>query len=108
MSTHQRSTEPRTRETMRLSWGLERPVRVAHTRNISSDGMFIEAAEPVASGSTLRISLQLAACTLPLRGRVAWTRTESDDCGPSGMGIALLRPPALYVHYVGRLREQAS
>ena len=95
-------------ETMRLSWGVEHPHHVARTSNISKQGMFIEASEPVESGATVRISLRLAACTLPLRGRVAWTRCQPDEHGPSGMGIALLRPPALYMHYVDQLLTQAN
>jgi len=93
------------RKLYRLSarWGLARPEKPADTGNLSANGMFLVTDTPPEPGATVTVRLDMESCSMPLRGRVIWNRPASSDGRPPGMGISLIRPPALYREFVARL-----
>lgn len=97
--------EVATRKLHKLSarWGLNRPEQVANTGNLSMGGMFLVTDVPPEPGATVTVRLDIESCSMPLRGRVIWNRPAANRSQPPGMGISLIRPPALYREFVSRL-----
>jgi hypothetical protein len=84
-------------------YGPEKPNRKGKTGDLSAKGMFISTSEPYATGTVLRILLELAGARIPLRGVVKWTRANSIAGRPGGMGVELIRPPSFYSQYIRHL-----
>ena len=83
-----------------LRYGHNRPSQEAVTANVSECGLFISTVDPMEPGSAIRLRLELEAMSLPLRGIVAWKRRELQTGRPTGMGVRLNQPPAVYIHYI--------
>jgi uncharacterized protein (TIGR02266 family) len=57
-------------------------------RNVSDGGMFVSTPEPISPGTELNLSLTLPdGGIIVLKGLVRWTKEESDDGSPAGMGV---------------------
>ena len=64
-----------------------------HCHDISPGGVFIRSQKPLARGSLLKIDFRLEDDTAVIQGvgRVVWTREDSGDGKPAGMGIKFIR-----------------
>ena len=57
-------------------------------RNVSDGGMFVSTPEPSSPGTELNLSLTLPdGEIIVLKGMVKWTKEESEDGSPAGMGV---------------------
>jgi uncharacterized protein (TIGR02266 family) len=57
-------------------------------RNVSDGGLFISTPDPIAPGTEIELSLKLPDGEfVNITGIVRWTKDESDDGEPAGMGI---------------------
>ncbi len=83
-----------------VRYGLDRGTIAAVVRNVSETGLFVRTERPPDAGADLRMTVDLGGCTMPLRGVVVWNRPRPESGRESGMGIRLLRPPALFVGFV--------
>jgi hypothetical protein len=73
------------------------------TADLSEEGLFIVTDRVAEVGTMLKFQLEVDAAKIPLKGIVRWKRDRPEAGRPRGMGIRLLRAPALYLHYVHRL-----
>jgi len=94
---------PRFDRRLPVRFGLNRPTVLAQTGNLSESGLFIETGRPVLGGELVGLLLELEHCKVPLRGCVAWRRTEPNAGLDCGMGLRLVSPPKSYVDYVRAL-----
>jgi hypothetical protein len=94
---------PRFDRRLPVRFGHNRPTTLGHTGNLSESGLFIQTGQPVLDGELLGLLLELEHCKVPLRGSVAWRRTERRAGLDSGMGLRLVSPPSNYVDYVRAL-----
>ena len=66
--------------------------------------------QPVVLRETLpnriKLLLETKAMTVPLDATVIWVRKQPTEGSPSGMGVELHEPPALFVHFVGQQRKR--
>lgn len=74
--------------------------RSASVENVSERGLFVNTDDPLEIGSVIRLKVELDSRSIPLRGVVVWSRIETEEGRPNGMGVRLNRPPALYISYV--------
>jgi uncharacterized protein (TIGR02266 family) len=57
-------------------------------RNVSEQGMFVSTPEPISKGSELNLSITMPdGGVIVLKGTVRWTKEESEDGSPAGMGV---------------------
>lgn len=94
---------PRKAHRLSAQWGTMRPSHVADTGNVSDSGLFLVTMSPIDPGARIVVRLQLGPLSMPLKGRVVWHRGRLESGLPPGMGVCLVRPPAVYVDYVNRL-----
>lgn len=64
-----------------------------HSHDISPGGVFIRSQKPLSKGSLLKIDFRLEDDSAVIQGvgRVVWTRDESTEGKPAGMGIKFIR-----------------
>ena len=64
---------------------------VAYTTNLSRGGLFIEAEELPAKGTSMTVSVHVPGMAIPLElsGRVAWVREQPSEDKPRGFGVEL-------------------
>lgn len=86
-----------------IRWGLEAPTEEVGTEDISTEGLFLLTSSPPEPGTMVHMSLKTDAGTVPLKGMVVWTRKTEERGLPPGMGVQLIRPPALYIYFVNQL-----
>lgn len=62
---------------------------VSYCTNLSRGGLFVSTTTPTRAGRLLTLSLQIPGLREPalLAARVCWTRLQTDDYGPAGMGL---------------------
>jgi hypothetical protein len=94
---------PRFDRRLPIRFGHNRPTILGRTVNLSESGLFIETGKPTHDGEQLGLMLELEHCKVPLRGSVAWRRTERHSGLDCGMGLRLVSPPSNYVDYVRAL-----
>ena len=51
------------------------------------------------------MSLSVEVYTISLVGTVMWVRREDEPGKPKGIGVQLVKPPALYLRYVEEVRQ---
>ena len=71
--------------------------------NASERGLFVQTENPLPAGSVVRLELDADGTRIPLRGTVAWVRVSRDTGRLAGMGVRLVRPPAMYLDSVKKL-----
>jgi hypothetical protein len=86
-----------------VRFGPERAATRGVTFNLSTEGMFVGAPDPLDGGRVLFIHLDVSGHTLPLRGLVMWRRERGEAGRPVGMGIRLTDPPPFYRSFVAAL-----
>jgi hypothetical protein len=86
-----------------VRFGHNALTREAALVNASERGLFIDTDNPLESGSVIRLELNAAGTTIPLRGTVVWVRVSQASGRPIGMGLRLTRPPAMYLDSVKKL-----
>ena len=94
---------PRKPSSVPVRFGFAKLTDSAVTGDLSEEGMFVVTECPAPVGTTLKLQLELEAAKIPLKGIVRWRREQNEAGRPRGMGIQLIRVPALYVHYVRQL-----
>jgi hypothetical protein len=94
---------PRKPSSVPVRFGFAKLTDTAVTGDLSEEGMFVVTECPAPVGTTLKLQLELEAARIPLRGIVRWRRDQNEAGRPRGMGIQLIRVPALYVHYARQL-----
>jgi uncharacterized protein (TIGR02266 family) len=61
------------------------------SHNVSNGGLFISTPDPIAPGTEIELSIKLPGGDfLNVTGIVRWTRDESPDGEPAGMGIEFI------------------
>jgi hypothetical protein len=98
-----RSKDPRHLRSLVVRYGPDKPDHIGMSADLSRGGLFIITDHPLPVGQDIRILLELERYTVPLRGKVAWSRTRAEQGRPAGMGIQLRNPPNLYARYVSSL-----
>jgi Tfp pilus assembly protein PilZ len=88
-----------------LRFGRDAPRTEGTTADLSQGGMFVVTGSPLSQGAPIKIRIEMDGFSVPLTGKVAWTRTEPEQGRPIGMGVQLTHPPSMYRRYVERLRE---
>jgi uncharacterized protein (TIGR02266 family) len=96
-------TSDRVRCRLPVRFGRSRPNVNAVTANLSPSGLFVATDYPLAEGQRIDIVLELEHMRVPLRAEVIWMRDDSSQGRPSGMGLRLCSPPAMYISYVSDL-----
>ncbi len=91
---------PRYQRRLPVRFGRSRPTLLGTTENLSETGLFVVTSMPLAEGELLGLSLELEHCKVPLRAEVAWSRGTRQPGRATGMGLALVEPPPVYVDYV--------
>ena len=91
---------------MRILYGTEQARKEAATSDVSTSGMFIATTNPLPKGQKLKLLLEMGSASIPLNGTVIWVREHPDGGRPSGMGVELITPPALYVHFAEKLTQE--
>jgi len=86
-----------------VRFGHSRPSQDAITANVSERGMFVSTSSPLDAGAAIRLRVDLEAFTVPLKGVVVWNRIRPEAGRPSGMGVRIFRPSALYTEFVAQL-----
>ena len=86
-----------------VRFGHTRPSQEAVTTNVSERGMFVSTSSPLDAGAAIRLRVDLEAFNLPLKGVVVWNRTTPEEGRPSGMGVRIFQPSALYTDFVSQL-----
>jgi len=86
-----------------VKFGHNALTREASLSNASERGLFIDTDNPLESGSVIRLELNAAGTTIPLRGTVVWVRVAQASGRPIGMGLRLTRPPTMYLDSVKKL-----
>lgn len=71
--------------------------------NASERGLFVQTPDPLPAGSVVRLELDADGTRIPLRGTVAWVRVSRETGRLVGMGVRLVRPPAMYLDAVKKL-----
>jgi hypothetical protein len=94
---------PRYDRRLPVHFGRSRPTILGHTDNLSETGLFVATDTPPTEGELLGLLLELEHCKLPLRGSVAWRRSQRSPGRSCGMGMHLVNPPSTYVSYVRAL-----
>jgi len=94
---------PRFERRLPIRFGRNRPIWLAVTGNLSLGGLFVSTEHPVTGGESIGLLLEMEHCKVPLRGSVVWSRPEAQRGLPTGMGLQILEPPAVYVRYVQAL-----
>jgi hypothetical protein len=100
---HFSSADARKRYVLPVRFGGQRANVRGTTVNLSMDGMFVRAPAPEDGGQSLLIHVYLEGQMVPMRGLVMWNRFEAAPDRPTGMGIRLASPPALYHSFVASL-----
>ena len=83
-----------------IRYGRLRPELRAGTGNVSETGLFIVTDRPEATGTRLRMRLELAKLGMSLKGEVCWFRARPEEGRAPGMGIHLDQPSEAYTKYV--------
>jgi hypothetical protein len=86
-----------------VRFGHSRPSRDAITANVSERGMFVSTSTPLDAGAAIRLRVDLEAFNVPLRGVVVWNRTRPEAGRPTGMGVRIFQPSALYTEFISQL-----
>ena len=86
-----------------LKFGHNAMIREATLGNASERGIFVQTGDPFPAGSVVRLELDADGTRIPLRGTVAWVRLSRETGRPLGMGVRLVRPPAMYLDSVKKL-----
>ena len=86
-----------------VRFGHSRPSQEAITANVSERGMFVSTSSPLDAGAAIRLRVDLEAFNVPLKGVVVWNRTRPEAGRPSGMGVRIFQPSALYTDFVSQL-----
>ncbi len=71
--------------------------------DVSERGIFVQTENPLPAGSVVRMELDAGGTRMPLRGTVAWVRLSRETGRALGMGVRLVRPPAMYLDSVKKL-----
>jgi len=86
--------DPRIQKSLSLTYKDRQAFVNACTGNISAKGLFIRTDNPIASGESFMMKLQLPDVAEPLNilSQVAWSRRPGDeaDKAPAGMGVKFL------------------
>ena len=86
-----------------VRYGISKPTLYGRTGNLSSTGLFVHTKLPIAKGGAAGLMLELEHYKLPMQGTVAWSRSVPGPSQPVGMGLQLLTPPEMYLHYIRAL-----
>jgi hypothetical protein len=86
-----------------IRFGHNSMSREAVLGNASERGIFVQTEEPLPTGSVVRLELDADGTRIPLRGTVAWVRVSRETGRLLGMGVRLVRPPAMYLDSVKKL-----
>jgi hypothetical protein len=86
-----------------VRFGHSKPSQDAITANVSERGMFVSTSSPLDAGAAIRLRVDLDAFNVPLKGVVVWNRREAEAGRPSGMGVRIFQPSALYTEFVAQL-----
>jgi hypothetical protein len=84
----------RKRKRVKVRFGLETPMKVAFTDDISRHGIFIKTASPESPGTMLNLEITLPDETLVLcQGRIHWAKRVPVNMlrlvGKGGMGVKI-------------------
>jgi hypothetical protein len=74
--------------------------------DLSHGGLSIVTDRPLPQGAPIKMRVDLEGFSVPLSGRVAWSRMKAETGRPVGMGVQLTQAPPMYRRYVDGLREQ--
>lgn len=88
-----------------IRYGPDKPDRLGMTSDLSKSGLFIITEDPLPAGRDLKMLLELDRYSVPLVGKVAWSRAKAQQGRPAGMGVQLRTPPHVYARYVGSLDD---
>ena len=72
-------------------------MRTGYTRNVSTTGIFLQTGTGFVPGTLLRVEVELPDRVLQMQATVAWAKGGSPRLAQimkSGMGLALIDPPA--------------
>ncbi len=107
-----REREPRAQLSLvtRYRSPVDEEFREDRTYDLSSNGMFIATEDPAPRATLLKVECQTTDEGEPLRAvaRVAWSREESSDGRPSGMGLKFVRVDARSSETLERVLEEAG
>ncbi|HEY5975172.1 MAG TPA: PilZ domain-containing protein [Geobacteraceae bacterium] len=86
----------RLRKRMSVRFGIDDPIRVAFTEDISPDGLFIKTTNICPPGSLIKVVLALTeTTTVMMEGRVMWAKKVPPQMihvvRKCGMGVRILR-----------------
>jgi len=87
-------------------YGTEKPTFDGRTADLSLGGLFIVTEKPLPVNVLLKLKLDLDGFVVPMKGRVAWSRSRQEQGRPAGMGIELIHAPPMYHRYVRSLKDQ--
>jgi len=96
-------TSRRKLRSVRVRYGVDRLRHSSETADLSVGGVFIVTDAPIEIGRPILLQIDLERSTIPMHGVVRWLRKRSRPGRPAGIGVELVRPPALYVHFVREL-----
>ena len=91
-----------------IRYGEEKATQVATTANFSASGIYIATDRLIEKGKRVRMSLSVDVYTISLVGTVMWVRREDEPGKPKGIGVQLVKPPALYLRYVEEVRQSMA
>jgi hypothetical protein len=89
----------RSRRRLTVRFGVEKPIKMGFTRNISLTGLFLQTNMPLPPGTILHMEVTFPDRTFRLRGRVVWSKKVPAQLAhvlECGMGIRFVQPPADY------------
>ena len=89
-------------------FGRETLDREGLTADLSHGGLFVATERPLPTDSPIKLRLHLDGYSVPLSGRVAWSRAQREEGRPPGMGVQLIHAPPMYRRYVDELMESAA
>ncbi|HXV76731.1 MAG TPA: PilZ domain-containing protein [Candidatus Polarisedimenticolaceae bacterium] len=89
-----------------IRYGRQSPQADGQTGDLSHGGLFVMTARPLPTDSPIKLRIDLDGFSVPLSGRVAWSRSAAETGRPAGMGVQLTQAPPIYRRYVDRLRQR--
>ena len=95
-----RGREPRLLHGLSIRYGEQKATERGRTADLSKGGLCVITDAPLPQGTTLKLILELDAYSIPLTGKVAWSRDVDAPGRPKAMGVQLISPPAMYQRYV--------
>jgi len=93
----------RHRKSLPIRFGTEKTDRFGTTLNLSPAGLFLSTPSPLDPGTEIRMEVELFGSLATLHGTVTWVRERLEPARPRGMGVRLVKPPAVYAVFVHRL-----